>query len=501
MAGRGTSGLRRRIVVGWAPAKMLRFLFASTLLLLAGRTLNTCGQTVTILYSFTGPPDDGAAPQAALVQASDGSFYGTTVVGGTSTNCNGTGGCGTVFRISPSGTHTTLYSFVGSPNDGWWPNSGLVQANDGNFYGTTLRGGTYGYGTVFRISPSGTYTNLHSFFPLDDGSPYGKLVQAGDGNLYGTTAGANTPGAGCFYRISPSGDYTNLYSFGIGPVPTNGCSPLGVVLRSDGNFYGSTELGGTNGHGTIFRISPAGIITNLHLFGVSAKDGSNPWAGLVQGSDGNFYGTTVGGGTNEFGTVFRISPSGSYTSLYSFVGFPKDGANPSAGLAQGSDGNFYGTTTYGGTSGSGTVFRISPGGAYTSLYSFESSPYDGVQPLAGLVQGSDGNLYGTTPAGGTSTNCSGGCGTVYKLMVPLSPPPYPINQITGVQMSGADMVFNVVSIACETYQLQFTTDLASGVWSNVPGVSVTNSIGALLTLTNSGGAAGPQGFYRFAITP
>jgi uncharacterized repeat protein (TIGR03803 family) len=173
---------------------------------------------------------------------------------------------------------------------------------------------------------------------------------------------------------------------------------------------------------------------------------------------------------------------------------------------QGSDGNFYGTTHAGGTNFSGdggTVFRISPTGTYTNLYSLDGVAHQsGGGPIAGLVRDSDGNFYGTTvgyPEYGTS-------GTVFKVTVPLnpvpcSPPPWPINQITGVQLSGADIVFNVVSIAYETYQLQFSTDLTSGNWVNVPGVSVTNSIGALLTLTNFGGAVEPQGFYRFAITP
>ena len=182
---------------------------------------------------------------------------------------------------------------------------------------------------------------------------------------------------------------------------------------------------------------------------------------------------------------------------------------------QGSDGNFYGTTSQGGTStncydGCGTVFRISPSGSYTNLYSFAGSPNDGAQPQAGLVQGSDGNFYGTTRFGGTGTNCTffgcNGNGTVFKLTVipnpvPLNPAPYPINQITGVQLSGTNIILNIPSIAGETYQLQCTTDLTSGDWSNVPGVSVTNSIGSILTLTNFGGANQPQGFYRFLITP
>jgi uncharacterized repeat protein (TIGR03803 family) len=426
--------------------KILRIPLAIVLVVVAGRAFNAEAQTETNLYSFVGFPTDGNGPEAGLVQGSDGNFYGTTDIGGTNND-------GTVFRISPSGTYTNLYSFVGPPSDGYQPTAGLVQGSDGNFYGTTYEGGT----------------------------------------------SANCDGVGCgtVFRISPSGNYTQLYSFA---GPPDGAQPYaGLVQGSDGNFYGTTEHGGSGscslGCGTVFRISPSGTETNLHSFAGSPTDGAYPSAGLVQGSDGNFYGTTQVGGTNpcQCGTVFRISSSGSYTTLYSFVGYPNDGVDP-RGLVQGSDGNFYGTTQVGGTNDDGTVFRISPSGSYTSLYSFGSYPGDGGDP-AGLVQGSDGNFYGTTEHGGTNND-----GTVFKLTVPLSPPPYPINQITGVQLAGTNVVFNVVSIAGETYQLQYRNSLTSGSWSNVP-VSVTNSIGSILTLTNFAGANQPQGFYRFAITP
>jgi len=234
--------------------------------------------------------------------------------------------------------------------------------------------------------------------------------------------------------------------------------------------------------------------TVLYSFGSYPSDGFEPEVGLVEGSDGNFYGTTGYGGTGSLGTVFRISPSGPYTILYSFVG-PLTGPEFPNGLVQGSDGNFYGTTEEGGTNNYGTVFRISPSGTETNLHSFVGYPTDGRYPYGGLVQGSDGNFYGTTLSGG-----EGGNGTVFKLTVPLSPPPYPINQITGIQLAGTNVVFDVVSIAGETYQLQYRNSLTSGSWSNVP-VSVTNSIGSILTLTNFAGANQPQGFYRAVITP
>ena len=420
--------------------KILHIPLVVVLVVLAGRGFNANALTVTNLHSFGSSPTDGQLPWAGLVQGSDGNFYGTTEGGGT-TNNNGT-----VFRISPSGTYTNLYSFGTSPKDGAIPNAGLVQGSDGNFYGTTVIGG----GTVFRISPSGTYTSLYSF-------------------------------AG---------------------YPTDGQYPeAGLVQGSDGNFYGTTEGGGTYSGGTVFRISPSGSETNLYSFGSYPTDGVAPFAGLVQGSDGNFYGTTYLGGSSAncdggCGTVFRINSSGTETTLYSFVGSSTDGENPyHDGLVQGSDGSFYGTTKYGGANSLGTVFRITPSGSYTNLYFFGSQPNDGGDPQAGLVQGSDGNFYGTTQIGGTYSG-----GTVFKLIVPLKSPPYPINQITSVHRTATNVVFAMPSIAGETYQLQYRSSMTSGIWSNVP-VSVTNSIGALLTLTNFGGASQPQGFYRFDITP
>jgi uncharacterized repeat protein (TIGR03803 family) len=497
---------RERIIPSWGRGvdksgrrntmKRLRIPLVIVLLVVAGRTFDAGAQTKTNLHSFGSVPNDGNTPYAGLVQGSDGNFYGTTFEGGTSTNCDG--GCGTVFRISPSGTYTALYSFVGYPSDGFYPRAGLMQGSDSNFYGTTEGGGTYNNGTVFRVSPSGSETNLYSFLgsPTDGATPYAGLVQGSNGDFYGTTYAGGTNGLGTVFRISPSGSETNLYSFGGFP---DGYNPeAGLVQGSDGNFFGTTLTGGTNyGDGTVFRISPSGSYTSLYSF--TSSGGAEPAAGLVLGSDGNFYGTTVYGGmTNNEGTVFLISPSGNLTNLYWFGGVPNDGNGPEGGLVQGSDGNFYGTTFFGGTStncagGCGTVFRISPRGIYTSLYSFLGSPTDGAWPNAGLVQGSDGNFYGTTYKGG-----SNGVGTVFRISVPLNPP---ANQISRIQKSGTNVIFAIPSVAGETYQLQYRNSMTSGIWSNVPGESVTNSIGSILTLTNFAGANQPQGFYRFAITP
>ncbi len=486
--------------------KIFRIPLVIVLLVVAGRAFNASSQTVTTLYSFGSYTNDGQDPHATLVQGSDGNLYGTTAFGGTNS-------FGTIYRISSGGSYTSLYSFVGSPHDGAQPEVGLVQGSDGNFYGTTEYGGStnclYGCGIVFRISPSGSYTNLHSFSGSDGYEPLGRLVQGSDGSFYGTTyyGGTNSCNCGTVYRISPGGSYTSLYSF-VGS-PNDGANPVpGLALGSDGNFYGTTVAGGANNTGTVYRISPGGSYTSLYSFVGPPTDGAKPEVRLVQGSDGNFYGTTAYGGTSMncsslgCGTVYRISPSGSYTNLYSFSFSGSDGAGPVGRLVQGSDGNFYGTTLYGGTSmncgflGCGTVYRISPGGSETDLYPFDGSPNDGANPDAGLVQGSDGNFYGTTYYGGANNT-----GTVFKLIVPLSPPPYPVNQITSAHIAATNIILAITSIAGETYQLQFSSSMKPTNWVNVGSVSVSNSIGALLTLTNFAGATGPQGFYRFAITP
>ena len=358
----------------------------------AATSIASPAQTLTTLHNFAGPPNDGAAPSAGLVQGTDGNFYGTTTTGGADNK-------GTVFKITPSGTVTVLHSFAGPPNDGNGPTAGLIQASDGNFYGTTEFGGSNGTGTVFKITPSGTVTILYSFACTDGCSPRGGLIQASDGNFYGTTSNG-THATGTVFRITPSGTVTFLYSFHC----TDGCYPLGgLVQGSDGNFYGTTSLGGASNKGTVFKITPNGTLTFLHTF--QGSDGDGPYAGLIQASNGNFYGTTYVGGANDEGTVFEITPQGTLTTLHSFNG--GDAAGPQAALVQASDGNFYGTTYLGGANDDGSVFEITPQGTLTTLHSFNGGDGSGLE--AGLVQASDGTFYGTTFGGGSAH------GTVFKL--------------------------------------------------------------------------------------
>jgi uncharacterized repeat protein (TIGR03803 family) len=378
-------------------------------------------QTFTTLHSFSGSDGDGASPTAAVILGTDGNFYGTTYTGGANSQ-------GTVFKVTPGGALTTLYSFCAQSGcaDGAQAASGLVQGSDGNFYGTTRIGGAHNDGTVFKMTPSGTLTTLYSFceegFPCYDGqTPEAGLVQGTDGNFYGTTYFGGAEGNGTVFKITPAGTLTTLYSFREGNGSGATLPQAGLVQGTDGNFYGTTYHGGTGYHpfGTVFKITPLfGTLTTLYNFcdQKGCPDGENPEAGLVQGTDGNFYGTTPTGGAYNDGTVFEMTPSGTLTTLYSFCSQNNcaDGNRPVAGLIQASDGNFYGTTQNGG--GAGTVFQITSAGTLTTLHSFAGS--DGANPQAALVQAPDGSFYGTTEAGGANNY-----GTVFSLTLLASPTP------------------------------------------------------------------------------
>jgi uncharacterized repeat protein (TIGR03803 family) len=403
----------------------------SALLLLSAVTaVATQAQTFTKLADFDS--SNGEEPiYVSLVQSVDGNLYGTTAWGG------GGGyyecaydypGCGTVFRITPAGALSRVYSFCPQSDcAGVVPYAGLIQAVDGDLYGTTSSD------SVFKMSLEGKVTIIYAFCRengcADGDEPTAPLVQGRDGDFYGTTYGGGsvscppyTDGCGTVFKITTDGVLTTLHSFSGG----DGGSPVaGLVQATDGNLYGTAVVGGDSscnappyhGCGTIFKITPSGSLVTIHNF--EGNDGAYPYGGLVQGSDGNLYGTTYSGGSGSClqgcGTVFKLSQSGTLTTIHDFSG---DGCAPSGTLIQATDGNLYGTTQQEGFicphQGSGTIFKIAPGGAFTTLHTFDGS--DGASPYAGLIQSTDGNFYGATGGGG-----SVGDGTIYRLSVGLGP--------------------------------------------------------------------------------
>jgi uncharacterized repeat protein (TIGR03803 family) len=364
---------------------------------------------VNTLYMFTNGVD-GAFPQAGLVPANDGSFYGTTVEGGTN-------GAGALFRITPAGVFNSLYSFTALPKsgvnqDGAYPAGSLIQASDGNLYGTASTGGANGSGTLFKISLGGSFQLVYAFSALNangensEGSdPEAALIQGADGNLYGTAYAGGSNGFGAIFAYSVSQSQ-------ISPLhsfrnATNGANPMAALVQGkDGDFYGTTSQGGSNTYGALFKMTSGGAFASLYSF-TNGNDGANPVAPLVQGTNGNFYGTSASS-QSGFGTVFEVTTNGTITPLYAFTG-ENDGANPAAGLVQAAGGVFFGTTSEGGSNNAGAIFSITSEGAFTPVMSFMGGG-DGSSPQAPLVQGTNGNFYGTTYQGGKA-----GAGVVFEL--------------------------------------------------------------------------------------
>ena len=362
--------------------------------------LSTHGQSVTNFYSFTGSSSSGNPGLGSLVQGRNGKLYGTTF--------GPSGSSGSVFAITTTGRANQPYTFG---NDGANPWAGLTLGADGYYYGTTSAGGTTGNGVLFKVSPTGVYTSLHEFAGGSDGaSPFSSPIQASDSSFYGTTYGTN--GASTIYRYQTNGTFTTIYNFDV--VHGQGVvAPL--IQGSDGNLYGTASTGGnaTLGCGTIFKLSTSGQILWSYIFPCGVG-GALPDAPLFQASDGNFYGTTASGGEGgvQPGTVFRIDQNGNVKILYAFKNIP-DGASPTGGVTQGTDGNLYGTTSGGGKSGGGTLFQLSLNGVHKILYSFGVT---GKEPFSGVMQDTNGLFYGTTYMGGRY-----GYGTVYSLNMGLGP--------------------------------------------------------------------------------
>lgn len=438
----------------------------------------------TVIYSFpyqsslSGPWAYGANPETRLVQGTNGDFYGSTYFGGSY-------GDGVIFRMNAAGSNQLLYVFpayVGQPN------AKLTLGSDGNLYGITQCGGAHGDGSVFKMA-SGVFSTNYSFAESSSdhsGNPVAPLIQGRNGVFYGTTYwGWDCSGSA--FAVTSTGTFTLLTDFDCG-IPGVGSVVIAPLIQgSDGNLYGTTFVGGTNNCGTVFQLALSGNLNPLYSF-TGGLDGANPQAGLVQDKSGYLYGTTSRGGSFGNGTVFKMATNGNLIWVVSFNG--TNGSNGGYGipafleasLIQASDGNLYGVAPSGGTFGDGTVFQINTNGLLAVLHSFQGS--DGANPF-GLMQGRDGNLYGTTWEGGTD-----GGGTVFRLVIPLGTP--------SVTTTGGVLNINWNAVPGQTYQVQYSTDLRQTNW--VVLISAITPTNSTATATD---AVGPdsQRFYRIVEFP
>jgi uncharacterized repeat protein (TIGR03803 family) len=441
------------------------------LALFAATAVSLPAQTLTYLYTFDG--SNGADP-GGLVQSTNGDIYGLTG-DGTATGNKG----GTVFSMTTSGTLTNLFNFPDCSTDcsslGVFP-QGMIQATDGNFYGITSNGGLNGLGTVFKMTPSGELTTIYSFCSLagcaDGSGPEGGLVQGTNGNFYGTTSYGGVENDGTIFEVTPSGTLTTLYSFCQLTNCLDGSRPeVGLALAPNGNLFGVTSAGGAGGvlpgDGTAFEVTPSGVFTSLYSFCTQSgcPDGAFPSSALALATDGNFYGVTTAGGPTNHGTIYRITTSGTVTTLHHFCSLKKcaDGYDAYAPLVQGTDGNLYGTTPKGGASGQGIIFNITLSGTFTALYSFDNPI--ATDPTPTLLQDTNGVFYGTTGAGGPT-----GWGSIFSFSMGLAPfvRVEPLSSPVGseVQILGTDL-----------------TGATSVTFDGTPAVFTVNSTGTSITAT------------------
>lgn len=384
----------------WSPVTGVAFVFA-VCFALTMFTRSAHSQTYEVLHSFDG--SDGGGPFAGLLTLDPrGNIYGTTTYGGAF-------GSGTLFQLNAESGITVLHAFTGGADESK-PYSGVIRDVEGNLYGTTAGGfdSSLPFGTVFKLATTGTFMNLHMFRGGNDGAyPTGGLIEDVEGNFYGVTDEGGEFGFGTVFEVSQTGQERILYSFHNLP---DGHNPLYETLAMDSNrnLYGTTFDGGAFNQGAVFKVNATtGKEEILHSFGANG-DGALPASGLLLDAKGNLYGTTSNDGIAHAGTIFKLSPTGKETLLHKFGG-TGDGICPYGSLLRDANGDFYGTTMYGGANGDGTVYRLTSNGQEAVLHSFAWS--DGMNPFGGLVQDAVGNLYGTTAVGGTS-----GFGTVFKIM-------------------------------------------------------------------------------------
>jgi uncharacterized repeat protein (TIGR03803 family) len=380
---------------------------AVAILLVTASAATLQGQTYTDLYNLGSNSGDPGNPAwvGLFAQGRDGNLYSTATDGGLNA-------VGAAFRLTPSAT-MTAWSFDSNGSDSYYPDSGLTLGTDGNFYGTTYAGGSAGAGTVFKVTASGKITTLYSFSGFNC-CAYAAPIQGLDGNYYGTTSDGGGEVFGTVYKMTPSGKVTFIYTFG-GTVRY----PMALTLGTDGNFYGTFNGGaGVSQYGGVFKITPGGKFTVLYNF-QGTPDGQTPKGAIIQASDGNFYGTTDAGGANGFGSIYKITPAGALTILHSFSEDDGLGIHPLAGLAQATDGKFYGVAAS--NTSSGVLFQITSTGKYKVLVNLTNTTgkYPGANPQVALFQHTNGTLYGDTYGGGTGKLCF--CGVLYSLGMKLGP--------------------------------------------------------------------------------
>jgi uncharacterized repeat protein (TIGR03803 family) len=498
-------------------------------------------QTVTekLLHSFAGGTD-GNSPESSVIQASDGNFYGVTLYGGGKTGCGNASGCGTVYKISPSGVETVLHAFNGV-TEGALPFGELTEGSDGNFYGTTFAyealtdcATVYstGCGTVFKITPSGTLTTLYSFTGGADGSnPAAGVIEGSDGNFYGTASvGGNLnactkdgPGCGTIFKITPSGTFTTLHTFCAQSGCPDGEFPDGGLIQgSDGNFYGTAQQGGDNsclatyksGCGTVFKISSSGTFFTVYLF-EGGTDGATPRRRLSEASDGGFYGVTFlldePTCTHDCGTIFQVTSGGTLTTLHTLCasGGCADGIVPGAIPFLGSDGTLYGTTLYGGNTqdcinatnpaivGCGTVYSLNSSGTFSTLYTFTGGTGNGGLP-SGIIQANDGQFYGTTSAYGAD-----GDGTIYKLTLSpalAAPVQVTLSASTLAPGASATLSFEVLNAFSTTLQQCNAFVTTGGVTTALGKLNGTYNATTRLFTGSTTVTPASVGSYSYAVT-
>jgi uncharacterized repeat protein (TIGR03803 family) len=421
--------------------------------------------SVVVLHSFnvldaTGRNADGANALGGLMIGQDGKFHGTAGGGGA-----GPGGTG--FIVSTAGGYAVKFTATINTHGPSNLESGLVQDAAGNFYGTSCNGGAPGLGTVYQVTTANVVNVIHAFSSVSSGyCPVARPVFGTDGALYGVTSQGGVQGgfAGTVYKVNTDGSgFAVLHA--IDPA-TEGAGLAAALVRDDaGNFYGAAFQGGTLAGGTVFKITPTGKLTVLHAFSANSDaentaNGAGP-SGLLLAADGNLYGTTYVGGPNGAGTFFRLTTAGVLTRVASFGAGGGTGLFPSLDTApiQGSDGNFYGAAAYGGVQNSGTVFRVTPAGSATVLYAFDRTAFDPANPFGPIVQGADGNLYGTADSGGANN-----MGAVFEIVLGAVAPTVSVSLKPKTISLGGKSTLKWSSTGA-------TSCVASGDWSGSQAVS------------------------------